>query len=98
MNIDSGAPGGLTLPLRYEHDLPLSDTPTQVRSARTNAGEFPVFRASVSGAVTLGEYSLDVTEIEFSDLRPSAAPPVGTIGSRILGQFVLTVDATNHRV
>jgi len=98
LHVDSGAPGGLTLPLRDEHDLPLSGTPTQVRTARTNAGESPVFRASVTGAVTLGEYSLDVREIEFSDLRPSAAQPVGTIGSRILGQFVLTVDATNHRV
>jgi hypothetical protein len=98
LDLDSGAPGGVTLPIRDEQDLSLSDAPAPVGQARTNAGEFPVFRASISGAVTLGEFSLDVTHIEFSDVRPGAAAPTGTIGSRVLGQFIVTLDATNRRV
>ena len=98
LDVDSGAPGGVTLPIRDEQDLPLSDAPAPVGQARSNAGEFPVFRASLSGAVALGEFSLDVTHIEFSDLRPGVAAPTGTIGSRVLGQFVVTLDATNRRV
>ena len=98
VHVDSGAPGGLTLPLRYESEVPLADAPMQIGLARTNAGEFPVFRAVVKSAVTLGEYSLDLAEIQFSDLHPGPAAPAGTIGSRILGQFVVTLDAKNHRV
>jgi hypothetical protein len=98
LDLDSGAPGGVTLPIRYEQDLPLSDIPAPVGQARTNAGAFPVFRASINGGVTLGEFSLDIAHIEFSDLRPGAAAPTGTIGSRVLGQFIVTLDATNRRV
>lgn len=98
VHVDSGSPGGLTLPVRYEQELPLADTPREIGRGRTHVGAFPIFAATVKGAVVLGEYSLDLKEIHFSDLRPSDEAPSGHVGFGILGGFVVTLDSKNHRV
>ncbi len=98
IHLDSGSPGGVMLPLKYEQELPLVSAPVRVGRARTVAGTFDVEEAAIQGVVEVGEYTLDIKEIRFSDLRPGPQPGIGNIGGLALRGFVVTFDAKNRRV
>jgi hypothetical protein len=98
LHVDSGSPGGVTLPLRFSKELPLGAELATVGRARTPAGEFDVLSAPVKGAVELGEYVLDVKGVQFSDVRPGPKPGPGNIGSEVLRTFKVTLDAANRRL
>jgi len=97
-HVDSGSPAGLTLPLNSEADLPLTAKPVQKGRARTPSGEYPVFSAELSEPVQIGEYTLSSRRISLSDVAPGPEPPVGNIGFEVLQEFVVTLDAKNHRI
>jgi len=97
-HLDSGSPGGVTLPVNSSSDLPLAEKPVQVGLARTPGGEFPVFSANLREPIHIGEYTLQTREITFSDIRPGPEPPVGNIGYEILREFVVALDSKNHRL
>ena len=97
-HVDSGAPGSLTLPTKYLQELPLASEPSQVGRARTTHGEFPIWSAQVKGGVELGQYKLDLPEVQFSDVNPIPGPATGNIGYRILQRFVVTRDSKNRRI
>ena len=86
------------LPMKYVAELPLAAPPVEVGHARTVAGTFPVQSATVTGAIEIGEYVLDLKEVRFSDLRPGPEPGIGNIGGLVLRGFVVTFDSKNRRV
>jgi len=98
IHLDSGSPGGVMLPMKYSAELPLAAPPVEVGRARTMAGTFPVQSAAVTGAVEIGEYTLDLKEIRFSDLRPGSEPGIGNVGALVLRGFVVTFDSKNRRM
>jgi len=98
IHVDSGAPSGVMLPMHYARELPLAAELTPAGKARTVAGEFEVFTAPVKGAITLGEFTLDVPSVRFSDLRPGPAPGIGHFGYEVLKEFRLTFDSANRRL
>jgi hypothetical protein len=98
IHLDSGSPGGVMLPMKYAAELPLAAPPVEVGHARTVAGTFPVQSATVTGAIEIGEYVLDLKEVRFSDLRPGPEPGIGNIGALVLRGFVVTFDSKNRRV
>ena len=98
IHLDSGSPSAVTLPTKYAAELPLAAPPVTIGQARTVAGTFPVQAATVNGAVEIGEFTVDVTEIKFSDLRPGAEPGIGNVGGLFLKSFVVTCDSANRRV
>jgi hypothetical protein len=79
-------------------ELPLTAAPVEIGRARTVAGTFPVQAATVTGAIEIGEYTLDVKEIRFSDLRPGPQPGIGNVGAEVLQGFVVTFDSRNRRL
>ena len=98
IHLDSGSGSAVTLPTRYAAELPLAAPPVTIGTARTVAGSFPVQAAMVKGTVEIGEFTVDVTEIKFSDLRPGAEPGIGNVGGAFLKSFVVTCDSANRRV
>ncbi len=98
IHVDSGSPSGIMLPLRAAKEVPLAAELSLAGRARTNVGEFEVFTAPVKGAVTLGEFTIDVPLVRFSDLSPGGGPGPGNLGYEVLRTFSLVLDSTNRRI
>jgi Aspartyl protease len=98
VHVDSGSPGGLTLPTKYMKELKLTSEPTQIGTARTPHGEHPMWSATMDGAIELGQYKLDVPNVVFSDVNPIPGQVVGNIGYQVLKRFQVTLDAKNRRI
>lgn len=96
--LDTGAAAGLTLPTRLAKELPLASPPADAGKTRTTAGEFPVSKARLDGAIELGKYKLGVAEISFSDARSGASASPGNLGSDALRSFVVTLDSRSRRI
>ncbi len=97
VHLDTGSPGGLMLPMGMSTELPLGSPLVAAGRASTPAGTFEVKSARVDGEVKLGQFTLDVGAVRFSDLRPGPGPAPGNLGSEALKPFVVTYDSTNHR-
>jgi hypothetical protein len=98
VHVDSGSPAGLTVPIKYSEQIPLTDKPKELAHFRTPDGEFPVLAATVNGPITLGEYKLEIAQLNFSDVKPGPGPAVGNMGYQILRDFIVTLDSMNHRL
>jgi Aspartyl protease len=98
VHVDSGSPGGLTLPTKYMKELKLTSEPTQIGIARTPHGEHRMWSATMDGAIELGQYKLDVPRVVFSDVNPIPGQVVGNIGYEVLKRFRVTLDAKNRRI
>lgn len=85
--IDTGAPGGLTVPYSMASSLPLSSEPVQVGIARFMDGEHPRYRATLGGTVKVGAMILANPEIEFIDGLPFVS-----IGMGLLRRMSITLD------
>jgi hypothetical protein len=101
VQVDSGDPNGLTLPLRLSAETTLAGGRLvaagsgQIVTPDGHAAKIPMFSGHVTAAVELGEYTLETPTIRFSD-RP--APWTGDFGDEILRTFRVTIDATNRRL
>jgi predicted aspartyl protease len=91
--LDTGSPGGITLPAAYADSLPLKSEPIEVARARTPDAEFSVFGAPLKGDVVIGSHRITDPEIRFSPVHPH-----GQIGQGILTRFSVTLDVANSRV
>lgn len=91
-HLDSGSPGGFTVPKSMIDKLPLLSKPVEVGKGRAVGAEFVVMGAPLNGAVKLGRYAFDNQEVRFADA------PMGNIGFKILHRFAITLDASHHRV
>lgn len=96
--LDTGNGAGLTLPLRFAQQLQLAAPPKEAGMTRTSAGEFPVSKAAVNGAIELGKFKLGLPEVSFSDARAGVAVATGAIGYEVLRNFMVTLDTWNRRV
>ncbi len=97
--MDTGSGSGLTLPYKFLEELPLASPAKDGGKVRLLRGEFPVATARVEGAIEIGRYRIDTREdVSFSDARAGAQDVIGDIGYDILRDFVVTLDAKNHRV
>jgi hypothetical protein len=93
-HVDTGAPGGLTLPLSMASQLPLAGKPTVIGRGRRVDREVVVYGAKLQGQIKLGRYALENPSVRFVE-GPSSD---GNIGSDILRRFALTFDAKNFRI
>ena len=93
VDIDSGSPGSISLPLIYSEQLPLASKPVEVGRIRTVDADLPIVGAKLNGEVKLGRYVFTNPDLTFAD-----KVPVGNIGFRFLQQFTITLDRKNHRV
>lgn len=99
VHLDTGSPAGLTLPTKFQKELPLASELRDTGKVRTPSGEYPVARAKVDGAIELGRHTLALAEIEFCDVRPgSSVPSTGQIGAQVLRNFIVTLDTRNRRI
>jgi hypothetical protein len=98
VHVDTGSPMAVTLPEKYLKELPLAAPATEKGKVRTPGGEFSIWAAEVKGAIELGEYKLDFSTVQFSDVKPGPGPPSGNIGAEVLKGFVVTLDSKNRRI
>ena len=94
VHLDSGAPGGITLPLKLAERLPLASKPVEVARGRRVDQEVVILGAKLNGQVKLGRYVLENPDLRFQDI-PNAP---GHVGYEFLRRFAVTLDAANHRV
>jgi hypothetical protein len=93
LDLDSGSPGGITLPGEYMDKLPLGARPVEVGKARIMNTEFTVFAASLKGSFVVGKYAQQDPRVEFL-----ASFPNGNLGAQFLASFAVTLDSKNHRI
>ncbi len=98
VHLDTGSGYGLSLPNSFAGELPLTTKLEEVRKAKTLMGEFPVTSAKVEGPIQLGRHTLDLTEIQFSDIGPKFGLPMGNIGYEVLRGFVVTLDSRSRLI
>jgi hypothetical protein len=99
VHLDTGAPFALALPTKYKDQLPLTAPAVEKGVARAHAGAFPIFKATVDGAIAVGEFNLSSRDITFTDVVPEVdATPQGQLGYGVLRDFVITLDSANRRI
>ncbi len=92
-HLDTGSPGGFTLPGSYADKLPLESEPKEVGRARLVDREVTILGATLNGSVSMGRHVFEHPEIRFAD-----SFPVGNIGHGVLRDFVVTLDYENQRI
>jgi len=93
VDIDSGSPGEVTLPLSMAKSLTLKAEPVVVGRGRTADGEFEVYGAELKGEVSVGDIKLKGPRLDFISVFP-----LGNVGSRFLRGLSVTFDPANRRV
>ena len=93
VDIDSGSPGELTLPLSAGKSLPLASEPAVVGHGMTADGPFDVYAAPLKGDAHIGAITLSNPRLDLV-----SAFPAGNLGSRFLNKYVVTFDPKNRRV
>ena len=95
-HIDSGSPGGITLPENAQDRLKLKSKPSVVGHARTVNSSFDILAATLDGNARIGSHTFEQPKLVFIDMLNSSG--VGNIGSAILRQFKVTFDQKNGRI
>ncbi len=94
LHLDSGAPGGITVPFEYAKQLPLVSEPVVVGRGRRVDQEVVILAAKLKGSVKLGMHVLENPDLRFQKIANAR----GQIGNAVLRQFLVTLDTKNHRV
>jgi len=87
-HVDTGSMGGFTLPFEMKESLPLRAVSESGASARLVGGNRNLEMAQLDGTISLAHVQFQDPEITF--MNPS--PGDGNIGSRVLGEFEMTID------
>lgn len=90
-HLDTGSPGVLSVPDRFEDRLPLSGPVHTVGMARTVDAEFEIRGAPIDSSARIGDAEIPLRQIMLS------AIPVANLGTAGLRGLVLHVDWTNER-
>ena len=93
VEIDSGSPALLSLPLSTAKSLSLGSEPAIVGRGMTADGPFDVYGAPLQGEVHVGAITLTNPRLDFVDVFP-----IGHLGSRFLKDLVVTFDPKNRRL
>jgi hypothetical protein len=94
VHLDSGAPGGIMLPLEMAGRLPLASKPVEVGRGRRVDQDIVILGAKLKGQVKLGTYVLENPDLHFQDI-PKAP---GHVGYEFLRCFAVTLDSKNSRL
>jgi hypothetical protein len=94
VHLDSGAPGGIMLPLELAKRLPLASKPVEVGRGKRVDQDVVILGAKLNGQVKLGKYVFENPDLHFQDIP--GAP--GHVGYEFLRRFAITLDAANHRL
>lgn len=90
-HIDTGAPGGFTLPLAVAESIPLLDELRESGAATMVGGTRSTWLSQLDGNITLGGVNFQNPSLTFLDPAPSS----GNLGNAILRQFIVTFDFRN---
>lgn len=93
VDIDSGSPAMVSLPLSLAKTLTLAAEPKVVGKGRTMDGEFDVYTASLKGEIRIGSIVLKDPQIDMVSVFP-----VGNLGYQLLKTLDITFDPANRRV
>jgi Aspartyl protease len=93
VDIDSGSPADVSLPLSMAASLPLAMKPQVVGRGRTADGDFDVYGATLKGQVRVGGIVLTNPRLDFISVFPN-----GHLGFQFLKNLIITFDPTNRRV
>jgi hypothetical protein len=93
VHVDTGSARGLMLPAAMRDSLPLAGPPVEGRVARTVDREVTVLDARLAGKVVLAGHEFTGLELE---LNPAAR--TGNVGSRMLKDFEVTLDARQRLI
>jgi predicted aspartyl protease len=93
VDVDTGSPAILALPLTAAESLPLAGEPAVRGHARLVGAEIAVWGAQLDGDLRVGELSLHDPELTFHEKAP-----IGNLGRGFLRQVELTVDHASQRV
>jgi hypothetical protein len=93
VDVDSGSPSEVSLPLSLAKTLNLFEEPRVVGHGRTMDGEFDVYGATLNGDVRVGDIVLSNPRLSFVAIFPN-----GNIGYRFLKNLIVTFDPANRRV
>jgi hypothetical protein len=94
VHLDSGAPGGITLPLQWAKRLPLAAKPVEVGRGKRVDQEVVILGAKLNGQVKIGGIVLENPDLRFQNI-PKAP---GHIGYEVLRHFAVTLDTKNRRI
>jgi len=92
VDVDSGSPAEVTLPLSAAKGLTLAAQPQIFGRAQVGGQPLDVYGAPLQGMVRVGEIVLTNPRLDFLDL------PIGNLGFRLLQNLVITFDPKNRRV
>ncbi|ANM29735.1 hypothetical protein ABI59_09325 [Acidobacteria bacterium Mor1] len=92
VNLDTGSPGLLALPLSVVDSLALESAPTVVGQARLVGAKVDILGARLDGDVRIGSMVLPKPRLTFHDA------PNGNLGQRFLVNVALTLDHANRRI
>lgn len=93
VDIDSGSPALITLPMALAKTLKLSGEPSVVAHARTPSNEFDIYGADLVGEVKVGDIVVTNPRLDIVEIFP-----IGHLGSRFLKSYAVTFDPANKRV
>lgn len=92
-HLDTGSPGGITLPGSWAERLPLESRPREIGRARLLDREMPILTATLDGNASIGGHVFARPELRFGEFFP-----VGNVGHGILQDFVVTLDFEHRRI
>lgn len=92
-DLDTGSPGGFTLPLDRAGGLPLAAPPVEVGKGRMVGGDVTIYEARLNGTAELGGYAFENPTLRFTD-RGSRVH----VGAGLLERYTLTIDRANQRL
>jgi len=92
--LDTGAPGGLTLPFSMASRLALAAAPIEIGRGRRVDRELVIYGAKLEGQIKLGRYAWENPSIHF--IKGSSHE--SNIGNDILRRFAVTFDVKNYRI
>ena len=92
VDVDSGSPAEVTLPLGAAKELTLAAQPQVLGHAQIGGRPFDVYGAPLQGMVRIADIVLTNPRLDFLDLS------IGNLGFRFLKNLVVTFDPKNRRV
>ena len=93
VNVDTGAPMILALPLSVANSLPLAEKPKVRGNARLVGAKIKTYGARLEGELRVGRIAVQNPELGFHETAP-----IGTLGQGFLATAEMTLDHANRRV
>lgn len=92
--LDTGSPGGFTLPKRLEAELPFRSAPRPGPTIQLVGGAHPTWRGRLEGAISLGALRFPSPEVVLTTI----AEEFGNIGFNVLRELQVTLDQASGLV